>query len=72
MEAAEHPDDEDYLAGLRLEMKKLLARDAVLAADLADLMRSSGVSIVAAGERSVAVHTNTGIISTGDNPTLQR
>ncbi|MEU9742550.1 hypothetical protein AB0E12_25540 [Micromonospora chersina] len=69
LEATEHPGDADYLAGLRLQVKKALAADEALAGDLAGLLRSDGVTIVAAGEGSAAVHTNTGIISTGDNAT---
>lgn len=66
-EATEHPGDQDYLNGLRLQLKKAMAADEGLAGDLAELLRSGGVTTVAAGQRSVAVHTNTGIISTGDN-----
>lgn len=68
-EAAEHPGDEDYLTGVKLQVKKALTADEGLAADLADLLRAGGVTIVAAGERSVATHTNSGIISTGDHTT---
>jgi hypothetical protein len=67
--AADHPGDEDYLNGVRLRLKKALTRDERLARDMADLLAVGGVTIVAAGERSVAVYTNAGIISTGDDAT---
>jgi hypothetical protein len=69
-EAGEHPGDEDYLAGLRLQVKKTLAGDEELATELAQLLAAGGASI-AAGERSVVVRTNSGIISTGDHATNQ-
>ena len=72
VEAVEHPDDADYLAGLRLQMKKVLAADPAVAGAFADLLRAGGAGIVASGARSVAVRTNSGIIATGDSTTIRR
>lgn len=68
-EAAEHLDDEDYLNGLRLEVKKALAADVTLAQSIEELLQAGGVTI-AVGPGSVAVTTNNGIISTGSSATI--
>ncbi len=71
-DAAEHPDDEDALAALRLQLKKLLAEDQPLAQELARLLQQAqagGRTVTASGNRSVAIGGNvTGsVIVTGDN-----
>jgi hypothetical protein len=40
-DAAAHPDDEDALAALRLQLKKLLAEDQALAQELVRLLEQS-------------------------------
>ncbi|MFE6494743.1 hypothetical protein [Streptomyces sp. NPDC057748] len=65
-------DDEDFLGALRAQIKKALAEDADLASDLKKLLTGSPVTAQAAGTRSVAVTHNDGVISTGDNATIQR
>jgi len=70
-DAAEHPDDEDALAALRLQLKKLLAEDEPLAQELARLLeqtRPAGQTVIASGERSVAIGGNASgnVIITGD------
>ncbi len=58
-------DDPDALAALRLQIKKVLTSDSVLAAEMSALLPAQAV-----GSRSVAVvGDNTGIISTGDGAT---
>lgn len=69
---AEAPGDTDLQAALRARIRKALAQDPGLAADLTALVRQAGPAVTASGERSVAVQHNTGIISTGDNATIQR
>ena len=52
------PDDEDAQAALRYQLKKLLAADQALAAEVARLWgeaQAAGVTVVASGERSVAI-----------------
>jgi len=71
-DAAERPDDEDALAALRLQLKKLLAEDQPLAQELARLLQQAqagGRTVTASGNRSVAIGGNvTGsVIVTGDN-----
>jgi len=71
-DAAEHPDDEDALAALRLQLKKLLAEDQALAQELARLLPQSGLAgqtVIASGERSVAVggDVSGSVILTGDH-----
>ena len=70
-DAAAHPDDEDALAALRLQLKKLLAEDQALAQELARLWneaQASGVTVIASGSRSVAIGGNVSgsVIVTGD------
>lgn len=51
------PSDEDAQGALRLQLKKLLAEDRILAQQVAELLtkaKADGVTILAAGERSVA------------------
>lgn len=65
-------DDEDFRSALRAQIKKVLEEDADLASDLETLLAGSRVTAQATGTRSVAVTRNDGIISTGDNATIQR
>ncbi|MFJ2417491.1 MULTISPECIES: hypothetical protein [Streptomyces] len=65
-------DDEDFLGALRAQIKKALVEDADLASDLKKLLTESPVTTQAMGTRSVAVTHNDGVISTGDNATIQR
>jgi hypothetical protein len=66
------PGDEDAAAALRLAVRKALAADPELRADVAGLLAAGGVSVTAAGDRSVAAQTITGIAATGDNATFNR
>lgn len=68
----EHPDDEDFQHAVRAQLKKALAADAQLRSDLVGMLQAAGVSVAAVGERSVAVYTNTGVIATGDDVSIQR
>ena len=56
---AAHPDDDDALASLRLQLRKLLEQDQGLADDLARIWQEAQaanvVQVTASGERSVAV-----------------
>lgn len=58
-EVATHPDDDDALASLRLQLRKLLEQDQGLAEDLARIWQEAQaanvVQVTASGERSVAV-----------------
>lgn len=69
---AEAPDDADFQAVLRVQLKRALRADPELAADLAQLLPAGGTSFTASGAGSVAVQTNSGIISTGDDTTIQQ
>ncbi|WP_433384227.1 hypothetical protein ACQPZX_23430 [Actinoplanes sp. CA-142083] len=57
---------------LKLQIRRALAADPELARDIAGMLSTGGVTIIASGERSVATHTNYGVISTGDNSTFGR
>lgn len=77
-EVATHPDDEDALAALRLQLRKLLEEDRGLADDLARIWQEAKaanvVQVTASGERSVAVGGDvTGsTIVTGDQAPPER
>ena len=73
-DVAANPDDEDFRAALRGQLKKALSgadgmNDPALAEDLLGLLRDAGVSVAATGQGSVAVGRNEGIVSTGDHAT---
>jgi hypothetical protein len=76
-DAAAHPDDEDTLAALRLQMKKLLAEDEALAQELARLLPQSGPAgqtVIASGDRSVAIggSVSGSVIVTGDHNKINK
>lgn len=71
-EAAQAPEDEDFQAMLRVQIKKALLADAELTADIARMVSESSVSFTASGEGAVAVQHNSGVISTGSNAQIQR
>jgi hypothetical protein len=71
-EAAEAPEDEDFQAMLRVQIKRALLANAELTADIARLLSQSPVSLTASGDGSVAVQYNSGVISTGSNAQIQR
>jgi hypothetical protein len=70
-DAAAAPNDEDIQAALRLQLRKLLAEDAMLASEIERLWKEAqqkGTTVVAAGERSVAIgrDVTSSTIITGD------
>jgi hypothetical protein len=76
-DAAAHPEDEDALAALRLQLKKLLAEDEALAQELARLLPQSGPAgqtVIASGDRSVAIGGNVSgsVIVTGDRNKINK
>ena len=75
LEVAANPQDDDALAVLRWQLRKILAEDPALAADLATLLPApSGNVTVASGDRSVAIGGNASgnIIITGDQNVVER
>lgn len=75
-DAATDPQDEDAIAALRLQLKKLLAEDPALAEEIARLWseaQSAGVPVTTIADRSVAAGGNvTGsVIVTGDKNRVQ-
>jgi len=71
-DAVANPQDEDALAALRLVIRKALAADPGLRADVENMLASAGGTVTAAGERSIAAQNITGIAVTGDNTTINR
>jgi hypothetical protein len=75
-DAAAMPNDEDIQAALRLQLKKLLAEDGALAQEVEQLWetgKQAGMTIMAAGERSVATQTlKDSTIITGDQNVVKR
>lgn len=72
LDVAEDPADEDRLAALRWQIRKAVAADPRLAAELSEMLASAGVTITASGERSVAGHTISGVVITGDGGQVTR
>jgi hypothetical protein len=58
-DVAENPDDSDYLAALRVQLRKMLTEDPRLAQELRTVLdsgeKAGTVTVSAGGERSVAV-----------------
>ena len=76
-DVAANPKDEEALAALRLQLKKLLAEDESLAKELARLLtqaRPAGQTVTASGSRSVAIGGNVSgsVIVTGDGNTVHK
>lgn len=76
-DAAAAPQDEDAQAALRLQLKKLLAEDETLTAEVARLWegaKAAGVTVTALGDRSVAVggSVSGSVIVTGDRNMIQQ
>lgn len=70
-DVARAPTDEDAQAALRLQLKKLLSVDKALAAEVGQLWQeaeAAGVTVIASGERAVAVggDVTASTIITGD------
>lgn len=76
-DAASMGDDEDALASLRLQIKKLLTQDSGLAREIAVLLEEgqrASVTVVVSGDRAVGIggDMSGGTINTGDNAQSQR
>ncbi|MFD8884758.1 hypothetical protein ACFV0H_19875 [Streptomyces erythrochromogenes] len=71
-DAAEAPEDADAAAAVRQQIKRALREDTELMAELAGILRTSGVTInvTASGTRSIAAK-EIGTAVTGDNTTLR-
>ena len=75
-DVAAHPQDEDALAALRLQLRKLLEEDAALREEVARLWqeaRAAGLTVAAVGPRSVAIggDVSGSVIVTGDQNRVQ-
>ena len=66
------PQDEDAMAALRLAIRKALGADPQLQAEVEQMLGGVGITVTAAGERSIAAQAITGIAVTGDNTTINR
>ncbi|WP_219825969.1 hypothetical protein [Nonomuraea typhae] len=70
-ELAEHPGDADYVAALRLVIRRALEAEPALAAEIRAML-PVGPSVSASGARSVAVGgSNSGLIITGDDARVE-
>ncbi|MEV7425468.1 hypothetical protein [Streptomyces sp. NPDC091212] len=68
----EDPNDADSFAALRREMRKILESDKDLVTWLRQQVNATSQSIIASGDRSIAIEANNGVASTGDNNQLHR
>jgi hypothetical protein len=71
-DAVADPQDEDAVAALRLAIRKALASDPQIRAEVEQMLAGAGVTITASGERSIAAQNIAGIAITGDNATINR
>ncbi|MFF5075811.1 hypothetical protein ACFY36_02085 [Actinoplanes sp. NPDC000266] len=73
-ELAEDVSDEDRVAALRVQVRKALAADPELAAEVRGLLAEAGVSVsvTASGDRSIAAQTISGVAVTGDGAQITR
>ena len=65
------PGDEDAVAALRIAVRKILTADEQLRTDVAGMLSSAGVTLIASGNRSIAAQ-HIDIAVTGDNTTITR
>ena len=70
-DVAQTPEDKDLQAVLRVQLKKLLTEDPLLAEEVRrwlDQGKAAGITVTASGERSVAIggDVNSSTIVTGD------
>jgi hypothetical protein len=72
IDLAAAPDDEDAQAALRLQIRKAVTDDPALLSDIAGILNEAGVTVTASGARSVAAHTISGVVVTGDGASVQR
>jgi hypothetical protein len=63
-ELGEHPDDEDFAAVMRVQLKKAMADDPTLMAEIAQILTEAGPG----GNSSVAVSSSQGV-QVGDHNT---
>jgi hypothetical protein len=74
-DAIHDPHDLDNLGALRIAIRKRLADDEELAGEVAVMVadaKAAGVHVTASGTRSVAAHTISGVVVTGDDANIQR
>jgi hypothetical protein len=69
---AADPQDGDAVAALRLQIRKALAADPDLEADVRAMLGGARVTVAASGERSIAAQCISGTAFTGDNITINR
>jgi len=69
---AADPGDQDAVAALRLAIRRTLAASPGLRAEVRDMLAQAGVTVNAAGERSIAAQVISGVAVTGDDTTITR
>ncbi|MCC8245549.1 hypothetical protein [Saccharothrix luteola] len=68
LDLAEDTEDPDRQGALRLQIRKLLAEDEELRAEISDVLKSAGATVTASGDRAVAAEAITdSVVSTGDD-----
>lgn len=73
LDLAEDPDNGDRQSALRLQIRKVLATDERLAADVAGIVQAAGTTVTASAPRSVAAQTiSNSVVSTGDDAEITR
>ncbi|MEU4768013.1 hypothetical protein AB0H12_32660 [Actinosynnema sp. NPDC023794] len=68
LDLAEDTEDPDRQGALRLQIRKLLAEDEELRAEISDVLKGAGATVTASGTRAVAAEAITdSVVSTGDD-----
>lgn len=70
VDVSEAPTDDDTVAALRLQLKKALAADSTLEAEVTAMVRDAGMAVDNRGDRANIAQTNYGIQASGDSPTI--
>jgi hypothetical protein len=65
------PADPDAVAALRLQVRKMLAADPQLVADMREMLATTRVKVSARGERSVAAQVINAPVTTGNDSPIR-
>jgi hypothetical protein len=63
-------NEEDSVSALKLQIRKALASDHEMMLEAIAMLPSESIHLEASGEGAVAIHNNSGIVSTGGGATI--
>jgi hypothetical protein len=71
-DVVDDPADPDAVAALRLQVRKMLAADPQLFADVRDMLAGARINVTALGKRSVAAQVINAPVTTGNNSPIDK